>query len=134
MQLTDHDWQKSKGSLYQDGYSAIVAASDGFGNATSLNVYPALKGAIRTSWSEDFFQNWHEFYVGTPPTAERLGAFYACLDSNSGDDSRDAFIRLVNRHGRCLDVHFYFTPDASPKIAAYVQQDDGLFDRVWTLG
>ena len=52
-ELTDHDYHKAKGAFFQDGYSALVSASDGAGNSAMINVYPGLKGAIRTSWSEE---------------------------------------------------------------------------------
>ena len=132
--LTDHDVTKAKGAFFQDGYSAIVDSCDGNGTHTALNVYPALQGAIRTSWSTDFDRTHNEFYVGTVPGAERAAGLYACSNNSGGDDSRDMFIRLVNRRGRSMDLHIYFYPDASVKLAAYVQQDDGTFVCVWALG
>ena len=133
-ELTDHDYHKAKGAFFQDGYSALVSASDGAGNSAMINVYPGLKGAIRTSWSEDFFQNWNEFYIGTGQGGERAKALYACSNIHAGDDARNMFIRLVNRTGRCMDLHIYFNQGASPKLAAYVQQDNGSFELAWTLG
>lgn len=85
-------------------------------------------------WTEDFGQNWTNFFIGTPPTNEKANGFFVCTQGPEGDDSKDMFIRIVNRHGRCMDVHFYFVPNASPKISAFVQNDAGLFERVWTLG
>ena len=133
-ELTDHDYHKAKGAFFQDGYSALVSANDGAGNSTMINVYPDLKGVIRTSWSEDFFQNWNEFYIGTGQGGERAAGFFAMSHGGEDDDSRTMILRIRNRHGRHVDLHVYSNPDASPKLAAYVQQDNGSFELTWTLG
>ena len=112
----------------------MMCTQDGDGNVSRI-VNNVTHPHMLESWhSSDYGVSWSSFFVGTIAGVEKANGLYACTNNTGGDDSRDMFIRLVNRHGRCMDLHIYFEPNASVKLAAYVQQDDGSFAQAWTLG
>lgn len=112
----------------------MLCAQNGNGKVNRLVSNTNLPYVIGAYHSTDYGQSWDGFSVGTVSGNEKVNGFYACASNNADDDNRVMYIRFINRHGRLLDLHINFYPNASPKLSAFAQNDAGGLDLVWTLG
>lgn len=111
----------------------MTCVQDGKGKVNRLVNNTSRPYTFETWHSTDYGQTWNGFSVRTPSGEERVKELCAGAAYGGGDDNRSMFIRFVNRHGRLLDVHFYFYPDTSPKISAFATNDEGGWDKLWSL-
>lgn len=112
----------------------MLCAQNGNGKVNRLVSNTNLPHTLGAYHSTDYGQTWNGFSIGTPSGRERVNEFFILSHGDEGDDARTMILRFQNRHGRYTNLHINFTPDASPKMAAYAQNDAGGWDLAWTLG